>query len=130
MSEFPAFLYFQNMELKITKINFIPFQDINSKGFLGFVNLALGTEEKDLLTLNSFGVYTRLDAPRHINLTMPAKRTGAGYKFYFRIEDEKLKNQIIKAIEDEIERLKLFDFKKIEKNELFEKNEEIKNKQN
>lgn len=116
------------MKLIVKKINFFPHEDINSKGFLGFINAVLGDEEEDLICLNSFGVYTTLRNSNHkIKLTSPAKSLGSGYKFYYRILNEELFDEIIKAAEEELKRLNYFGFKKVDLSETGENKYEQNN---
>jgi hypothetical protein len=91
------------MEIKIKKYVFCPFVDINSKGFLGFLNATLGTDTEDILQLNSLGVYgSRFDEKEKVRLTMPAKPTGGGYNYFFKILSEPLLRELTKIAEEEV----------------------------
>ena len=123
--EAPSFVFF--MELIIKQVNFIPYQDNKSKGFLGFLNIILGNEKEDLISLSSYGVYTKLDSPNHIRLTQPARKLATGLKFYHQILKKELEDKIVEATEKELKRLNYFSTEDIEISESSEKNEKNQN---
>ena len=108
------------MKLIIRKVNFVPYQDTKSKGFLGFLNIVLGDEDEDLIFLSSFGVYTKLDSANSLKLNAPARKMAGGLKFYFRILQKDLEDRIVEATKEELKRLNYFSRDEVE---LSEKNE-------
>ena len=103
--------------MKVKQINFYPKFDSMSKGFLGFINTILETDEGEELQLNSCSVYTRISGEGKIKILNPAKKIGSAYKYYF-ILPPLLKAKIEEATLTEIKKLGLWDFK-LEEKEIF-----------
>lgn len=96
--------------INIKTINFFPQNDINSKGFLGIFNVVLEIDG-ELLSLNSCSAYSRLNEKGGVRILNPAKKVGAGYKFYF-VLPPRLQALVEEAVSKELERIGLWDFKK------------------
>jgi len=91
---------------EISKINFIPFFDINYKGQIGWINCVISLDGRELIQINSLCTFAnRLDNPEKIHLTFPGKKSGKGiYNYYYQLLDPELIKKITKMAEAEIGR--------------------------
>ena len=97
------------MEITNININFI-----TQKGSLiGFASCLID----GVLELKSIGIHTRLNQ-EGVRATFPARKLPDGQlQFFYRIIDKETEEELIKKIEKEINRLGLYNFKEIEKDE-------------
>lgn len=78
-----------------------------NQGMLGFASILID----NALEISSLGIYSRLDGAG-VRLTFPAKKLGNGqYKYFVKPTGTETEQEIVKAVEQEIQRLGLLNFK-------------------